>query len=76
MESKSRNGWYLERMLFLIAGSFSLIGLWLGLFVDKWGFALNLLVGANMILFALVGFCPMAFLLRKFGVPEKCGSDR
>ncbi|EPG65022.1 YgaP-like transmembrane domain [Leptospira wolffii] len=74
MESRTNGTWYLERVLFLIAGSFSLIGLGLGLLVDKWGFALNALVGVNMVVFSLTGFCPMAILLRKLGISEKCGA--
>ncbi|WP_425460293.1 YgaP family membrane protein [Leptospira fletcheri] len=60
--------WHLERLLFLIAGSFSLVGLAVGFFISPWGYALNLLVAVNMILNATVGFCPMAIPLKSFGV--------
>ncbi|WP_425460330.1 YgaP family membrane protein [Leptospira fluminis] len=60
--------WHLERLLFLIAGSFSLIGLSIGFFISPWGYALNLLVAVNMILNATIGFCPMAILLKFLGV--------
>ncbi|PJZ57210.1 DUF2892 domain-containing protein [Leptospira barantonii] len=62
--------WYLERTLFLIAGVFSLLGVTLGFFVSPWGFIINGLVGFNQILFALAGFCPMAFILGKLGIPS------
>ncbi|TGL80888.1 YgaP-like transmembrane domain [Leptospira yasudae] len=64
------NSWYLERYLFLIAGVVSLTGLSLGIYVDRWGFLLNLLVGLNLILFSFTGFCPMSYLLKKIGVPS------
>ncbi|TGK38458.1 DUF2892 domain-containing protein [Leptospira gomenensis] len=60
--------WYLERYLFLIAGTVSSIGLALGSLVNSWGFVLNLLVSINLILFSLTDFCPVAYLLQKLGV--------
>ncbi|TGM97666.1 YgaP-like transmembrane domain [Leptospira dzoumogneensis] len=76
MENTNNQSWYLERVLFLIAGSFSLIGLFIANFFSPWGLLLNLLVGVNMVLFSSVGFCPMAFILTRLGVPKKCGSDK
>ncbi|RHX84207.1 YgaP family membrane protein [Leptospira stimsonii] len=64
------NRWYRERLLFLIAGTVSLIGVTLGLLVNPWGFLLNFLVGINMILFAFAGFCPMSLILKSFGIPS------
>ncbi|GBF39671.1 YgaP family membrane protein [Leptospira johnsonii] len=76
MDTTNTQSWYLERVLFLIAGSVSLIGLLIANFLSPWGLVLNLLVGINMMLFSLVGFCPMAFILTRLGIPKKCGSDR
>ncbi|MEI1277456.1 YgaP-like transmembrane domain [Leptospira venezuelensis] len=76
MENTNTQNWYLERVLFLIAGSVSLIGLLVANFLSPWGLLLNLLVGVNMILFSVTGFCPMGFVLTRLGVPNKCGSDR
>ncbi|TGK37998.1 YgaP family membrane protein [Leptospira andrefontaineae] len=76
MENTNTQSWYLERVLFLIAGSVSLIGLIVANFFSPWGLLLNLLVGINMILFSVTGFCPMGFVLTRLGVPKKCGSDR
>ena len=76
MENTNNQSWYLERVLFLIAGSFSLIGLFIANYFSHWGLVLNLLVGINMILFSLTGFCPMGLILTRLGIPKKCGSDR
>ncbi len=60
--------WYLERIIWMIAGVVVLGGTLLGLFVSKYWFILPILAGFNMIVFSLTGFCPMAALLHKFGV--------
>jgi len=57
--------WYLERIIWLIAGVVVLGGISLGLFVNKYWFILPMLAGFNMIVFALTGFCPMAVFLNK-----------
>ncbi|MGC9022392.1 MAG: YgaP family membrane protein, partial [Dissulfurimicrobium sp.] len=60
--------WYLERILWLIAGSVVLTGTILGIVVHPYWFALPILVGINLLIFAFSGFCPMAVLLHKMGV--------
>lgn len=60
--------WYLERILWLIAGSVVLTGTTLGIIVHPYWFALPILVGVNLIVFAVSGFCPMAVLLHKMGI--------
>ncbi|TGN10513.1 YgaP family membrane protein [Leptospira ilyithenensis] len=67
----STKEWYLERVLFLIAGSVSLIGLVLGFYISHWWFVINLLIGLNLTLFAFTGFCPMAVILSAFGFSSK-----
>ncbi len=58
--------WYLERIIWLIAGIVVLGGITLGLLVSKYWLILPMLAGFNMIIFALTGFCPMAVILNKF----------
>ncbi|MEO1784650.1 DUF2892 domain-containing protein [Thermodesulfobium sp. 4217-1] len=65
------DNWYLERIIFLIAGLFILISLALGLLWSPYWFILTFLVGINLIIFALTGFCIMANILYKFGVKPK-----
>ena len=60
--------WYLERFIWLIAGTVVTGGITLGLTVTPYWFILPLLAGCNMIIFSLTGFCPMAILLHKLGI--------
>lgn len=76
MSESNAKIWYLERILFLIGGSVSLLGLLIAYFISPWGLVLNILASINMILFSLVGFCPMAFILTRLGVPRKCEAIR
>jgi F0F1-type ATP synthase assembly protein I len=57
--------WYLERIIWLIAGTVVLTGTLLGIFVNRYWLVLPLLAGINMIIFSLTGFCPMALLLNR-----------
>lgn len=65
--------WYLERITWLIAGLIVLISLGLAVSVSLWFLLLTLLVGVNLTVFALTGFCPMAVILYKLGVRPRCG---
>ncbi len=68
--------WYLERMIWLIAGTVVLGGTLLGIFVHKYWFAFPILAGFNMLVFAFTGFCPMAVFLNKvFHVKGMCGRE-
>ena len=60
--------WYLERIIWLIAGSVVLGGIALGIMVHPYWFILPCLAGFNMIVFSFTGFCPMAILLNSLGV--------
>ncbi|TGK07193.1 DUF2892 domain-containing protein [Leptospira semungkisensis] len=64
--------WYLERVLFALAGTVSTIGLCVGFFISPWGFLFNGMVSFNLLLFASVHFCPASYVLNKLGVPYKC----
>ena len=61
------DGWYLERIIWLIAGIFTLTGTLLAAFHSKYWLILTGLVGINLIIFATTGFCLMANLLYKLG---------
>jgi hypothetical protein len=60
--------WYLERVVFLMAGIFSLIGIVLALLYSIYWLILTALVGLNLLVFALTGFCPSAILMSKMGL--------
>jgi hypothetical protein len=69
-----------ERLIRILAGSFILISLALGvqgspLFVSPWWLAFTAFVGANLLQFGFTNWCPLGLILKKFGVPEAaCGS--
>ncbi|MCX7143021.1 MAG: DUF2892 domain-containing protein [Proteobacteria bacterium] len=63
----------------VFAGSFILISLALGVQASPMFHSANWLwftafVGANLFQFGLTGFCPMGFILKKFGVKETCAT--
>ncbi len=59
--------WYLERIIWLVAGIFILLSLTLAYFFSPYWLILTALVGINLIIFAFTGFCIMANLLVKLG---------
>lgn len=63
--------WYMERIIYMIAGVVSLIGATLAYFVHPYWLILNALVGINLIIFALTGFCIMSNILYKFGIKPR-----
>ena len=72
MYMASTERWYLERIVWLVAGFVVLGSLLLGLFVSKYWFVLTGLAGFNMIVFALTGFCPMAIIVNRLGGKPLC----
>ena len=60
----------IDRIIFAVAGTLVLLGLVLGLVVNPWFFTMAGFVGANMLQSAFTGFCPLAVILRKAGLPE------
>ena len=68
--------WYLERITLLIGGSITLISALLGAFVSPYWLILTCLVGINLIVFALTGFCPMAIILAKLGAKPRLSKDK
>ena len=58
--------WPLERVLFAIAGTMTLLSAGLALLVSPWFLLLTALVGINQWLYVLVGACPASLMLRHF----------
>ena len=54
----------------IVAGTFVLISLALGYFVNHYWFLFTAFVGFNLIQSALTGFCPAAMILRKLGCTD------
>ena len=54
----------------IIAGTFIIISLALGTWVNPYWYLLSAFVGINLFQYGFSKFCPMAIILRKLGVPE------
>lgn len=69
------DSWYLERLIWLIAGCMILLSLTLAYFFSAYWLILTALVGLNLIIFAVTGFCTIANILVKFGVKPGIKSE-
>lgn len=58
--------WPLERVLFLLAGSMTLLSALLAAVLSPWFLLLTAFVGANQLAFVAFGNCPSAWLLRRY----------
>lgn len=63
--------WYLERIIWLVAGLFTLASAALAWLHSPYWLILTGLVGANLIVFSLTGFCLMANILYKLGAAPR-----
>jgi hypothetical protein len=60
--------WPLERILFALAGTMTLLSVLLVVAVSPWFLLLTVFVGVNQWLYVAVGNCPASLVLRRFGV--------
>jgi len=58
-----------DRLVFRIAGTFVLLSLALAYFHSPYWLWFTAFVGANMLQASFSGFCPLAMILQKLGVP-------
>lgn len=63
--STARPAWPLERVLFSMAGSFTLGSAILAATASKWFLLLTGLVGINQLLYVATGRCPASVILRR-----------
>ena len=66
----------IERIIHIVAGTFILLSLLMGvpgspLYVSSWWLAFTAFVGANLLQFGFTDFCPLGWVLKKMGVPER-----
>ena len=66
-----RRSWPLERVLFALAGSITLLSASLAAFISPWFLVLAVFVGLNQWLFAGLGSCPASLLLERAGGFER-----
>lgn len=65
--------WPLERVLFALVGSMTLLSVLLAVLVSPWFLLLAAFVGLNQWLFVAVGACPASLLLeRAAGIGRRC----
>jgi Inner membrane protein YgaP-like, transmembrane domain len=58
----------IDRIVLAFAGTVVLLGLLLGVLVNSWWLLLAAFVGLNLLQSAFTGFCPLALILKRFGV--------
>ena len=63
--STSRRGWPLERVLFALAGTVTLLSAALAAVASPWFLLLTAFVGINQWLYVVVGACPASLLLTR-----------
>jgi hypothetical protein len=65
------DSWYLERVVLLIAGILVLVSSILAWAASIYWLILTILVGLNLLVFALTGFCLAGVLLYKIGLKPR-----
>ena len=58
----------IDRAVMAFAGAVVLASLALGIYVNANWFWLTAFVGANLLQASFTGFCPLAMILKKFGI--------
>lgn len=65
------DNWYMERIIWLLAGVFTIASVGLGVFVHPYWLILTGIVGLNQVVLSLTGFCPMTIFLNKLGCKSR-----
>jgi hypothetical protein len=60
----------IERVVFAFAGFMILLSLVLAYFVSPYWLALAAIIGINLSQSAFTGYCPLAYVLKKSGLPS------
>ena len=69
--SKRRN-WPLERILFALAGTMTLLSVLLTVAVSPWFLLLTAFVGINQWLYVTIAKCPASVVLQRLGARSQC----
>ena len=68
-----RRRWPLERILFALAGSMTLLSVLLAVLVSPWFLLLAVFVSVNQWVYVTAGACPASLVLeRGFGIERRC----
>ncbi len=65
----------IDRVVMAFAGCVILLSLALGVYVSSYFFLLTGFVGLNLLQASFTGFCPLAMVLKKFGVKPGCAFE-
>jgi hypothetical protein len=66
---RTRSGWPLERVLFALAATMTLVSVALAALVSPWFLLLTAFVGVNQWLYVAVGACPASIVIKRtFGL--------
>lgn len=69
---RARTSWPLERVLFALAGTMTLLSALLAATVSPWFLLLTAFVGINQWLYVTIARCPASLVLERFGVSRAC----
>lgn len=72
MNQTTKTQWPLERVLFALAGSMTLVSALLASAVSPWFLLLTAFVGINQWAYVAFGACPASLVLQRFGVKAAC----
>ena len=64
-ECETHGGWPLERALFAMAGTVTLLSVALAVLVSPWFLLLTVFAGVNQWLYVLVGACPASLVMTR-----------
>jgi hypothetical protein len=64
--------WPLERILFTMAGTVTLVSALLAALVSPWFLLLTAFVGVNQLAYVAFGACPASLVLRRLGRNPSC----
>ena len=67
------DAWYLERIIFLVAGIMAGLSAVLAWQWSPWWLILTALVSVNLIIFSVTGFCMMANVIYRLGARPALG---
>ncbi len=61
----SRSGWPLERVLFAMAGTVTLVSVLLAVLISPWFLILTAFVGVSQWMFVVFGICPASLVITR-----------
>ena len=70
--ARTTASWPLERVLFALAGTMTLVSALLAATLSPWFLLLTAFVGINQWLYVTIARCPASLVLERFGVTRSC----